>query len=709
LLVIVLGVLAALGGAWLVWWTLAVPVQHPPIAAGAFRGHNLLLITIDTLRADHLGCYGGDSGLTPNLDGLAAEGIRFAEVLAHVPLTLPAHTSLFTSKYPTGHGVHDNGTFRVDSSLPTLAFILKEGGYQTGAFVGAFVLDARFGLTRGFDVYDDYYGEQRAFVDFGELERRAEAVVEPAESWIGGQAREPWFAWVHLFDPHTPYDAPEAHRRAHPDDPYGAEVAYVDDVVGTFLERLKRKNGLRRTLVALVGDHGESLGDHGEETHGTFAYNATLWVPWILWAEEGISPRVFEGTVRHVDFMPTVLDLLGITRFEDLDGQSLRPYLSGDERYEPPLTYFEALNVHLTRDWAPLRGVVDEGHKLIRLPIPELYDLERDPGETVNLYEREGELARKLEERLSHIVGGSETIEADLPDLETVEKLQALGYVTAPVTERKAEYTEDDDPKRLIDVSNAYDEATDLFARGQRAEAVAILEDLVRKQPHSSQAYQKLAYAYHQMGRLGHAVGVLENAVENGVQEMSLLALLGAYLLEVDRVPEAKSLLEDMVRGHPDYAEGHNYLGIAYGRLGMPNEARVEFEKVLELDPSSARTYNNLGSLALARGDFREAERLLTEALRYDPDLASAHNGLGVVYARTGDLVRSVESWRRAVELNPGLFDALYNLAIALADSSPREAVPYLERFIREAPTERYRADIDRVRDMLRRIESGSL
>jgi arylsulfatase A-like enzyme/Flp pilus assembly protein TadD len=686
------------------WLILRTTNGLPALSQGAMKGHNVLLITIDTLRADRLGCYGSTKGLTPNLDRLAAEGIRFDDVLAHVPMTLPAHASIFTSMYPTKHGVHDNGTFRLDTKLPTLTTVLKEAGYHTGAFIGAFVLDARFGLNHGFDVYDDYLGEKRVFLSFIEVERRAEAVIAPAERWIREEAREPWFGWVHLFDPHAPYAAPPAFQSAYPNDRYGAEIAYVDDVIGSFIDRLLSSGDLNRTLVVVVGDHGESLGDHGERTHGTFAYNTTLRVPWILWSQEGIPAQVFTGIVRHVDIMPTVLDLLGVKQPDNVDGRSLRPYLNGEKRYVPPVSYFEALNVHLTRDWAPLRGIVDDGYKLIDLPIPELYDLERDREEKSNIYEKTPERVRQLEDEFQAITDQAGVVETSVPDLETVTRLQTLGYVTMPVTRRKSQYTEDDDPKRLIDLSNAYDDSSVLFAQGRRKEALAILEDLVRKQPRSSQAHQKLAFALRQVGRLEEAIEVLRSAVGNGVQEKSLVALLGVYLIEAGREGEAASLLEELVHRDPDYAEGHTYLGFAYGRLGRLEEARREFEIVLELDPSSAQTYNSLGSMALDRGDLAEALRLLKEALKYDPELAGAHNALGVAYARTGDRPRSIESWRRAVELAPRQYDALYNLAVALAESSPREAVPYLERFAREAPKERYRDDIEQVRVLLRRI-----
>ncbi len=684
---------AAVVGLWL---------SRPPqsVAHGAFAGRNLLFVTIDTLRPDRLGSYGSKAGLTPHLDRLASEGVRFEHVLAHVPLTLPAHASIFTSLQPTEHGVHDNGTFRLNESVPTLATTLESAGYETGAFVGAFVLDARFGLNRGFDVYDDYYGERRGFLSFAQLERPADAVVASAERWIG-EARAPWFAWVHLFDAHAPYRPPPELARKFSNDLYGGEVALVDATLGAFLDRLSAAGRLDGTVLVVLGDHGESLGEHGERTHGTFAYDSTLRVPWILWAQ-GLRPQVFSETVRQVDVMPTLLDLLSVSPPERIAGQSLRPYLTGELRYDAPASYFEALNPHLTRDWAPLTGVVQEGHKLIRLPTPELYDLASDPKERENLYRQKTGLARRLSEALDEISAGKASVRVAPPDPETLKKLRALGYLTAPVQNRKGEYTEADDPKRLIEVSNAYDKATELFGEGRLEEAIAIFEDIVRKQPRSSEAQQSLAYALHQTGRTADAVAILESAVRSGLSDTALLGLLGAYLLDVGELEKAAGLLEALVRREPDYAEGHNYLGIAYGRLGRFADARQELERVLELDPSSASACNNLGSLALSQGRIEEAVGHLNRALAIDPEDATALNGLGFAHARLGEMPKAIEYWRRAVESDPGQFDALFNLGLALADASPREAVPYLDRFAREAPLQRYRTDIEKARALLR-------
>ncbi|HSF19876.1 MAG TPA: sulfatase-like hydrolase/transferase [Vicinamibacteria bacterium] len=672
------------------------------LAHGSLQGNNLLFVTIDTLRSDHLGSYGSHAGLTPHLDRLAEEGIVFEDVVSHVPLTLPAHTSIFTAKYPTRHGVHDNGTYRVGPGHDTLATILGHHGYRTAAFVGAFVLDARFGLARGFEQYDDYYGEKRTFESFTELERRAESVLAPAEAWLRERRNEPWLVWIHLFDPHAPYAAPEPFASRHSGDSYGAEIAYVDDRLGAFLARLDAAGLLENTLVALVGDHGESIGDHGELTHGTFAYNATLSVPWILWSKTIPAGR-FSPRVRHVDVLPTLLDLLGIENPPEIDGTSIRPFLHAPSRYEAPTSYFEALNPHLTRGWAPLRGVIRGQYKFIALPIAEIYDLHGDPGETQNLAPGRARLASELRDSLDALVAG-DTSEPASTDAETLRRLASLGYLVAPVDVRRDTYSEDDDPKRLVDFANAHDEAGTLFQNGHEEEALDLLRKIREQQPRSSFAHQKLAYALRQVGRADEAIDVLEGAVESGLTDLSLLVLLGSYLVDTGEVEKARVLLEPVAEAHPDFAEAQNILGVALARLGEPAAAELAFLKVLELDPSSATAHNNLGSVQLGRGRNDEAIAHFERALATDEELASAHNGLGVAHARRGELERAVVAWKRAVELAPDEFDALYNLAMALLELSPGEAVPYLERFAAKAPPERYREEIAAARAVLEKL-----
>jgi arylsulfatase A-like enzyme len=415
-----------------------------PLAAGALRGANVLLVTIDTLRADHVGVYGGSGALTPAFDAFAKDGLRFDRTYAHVPLTLPSHTSLLTAVYPSRNGVRDNGAFRLAEDWPTAATALKAAGYRTGAFVGAFVLDARFGLGRGFDVYDDRMLGTGS--DLEVVQRNAEQVLAPAYEWIAGiqppassstargappplaraaaladslssrgpQAlpQPPWFAWVHLYDPHDPYTPPEPYRSRYAAEPYDGEIAYADAALGAFVARLRSAGALANTLIVITSDHGESLGEHGERTHGLFAYDVTLRVPLVFFFEPAASaPRtirrgVFGDTMRLVDVVPTMLDLVGAATLPKADGRTVRPFISGERPFDDPGSYFEALNANLSQDGAPLRGLVRERLKLIDLPIPELYDLASDPGEQRNLYVQQRDRARDLETRLDEIVKG---------------------------------------------------------------------------------------------------------------------------------------------------------------------------------------------------------------------------------------------------------------------------------------------------------------
>src|SRR5438552_2341253 len=346
-LIVTCAALALIGTAWIA----ARRAAPLPISSGECDGCNVLLITIDTLRSDRVGAFGGPPNLTPNLDRLAAAGLRLTRAYSSAPLTLPSHTSIMTAVSPPVHGIRANGLSRLGPDLPTLAGALASHGYRTGAFVGAFVLDARFGLNRGFNVYDDRYGEKHPGEDTEGAERRADDVIKPATAWIlrriqrsdgtsngeprtkngerrtGNGERDRWFAWVHLYDPHEPYRAPEPYASQHA--PYDAEVAYTDAMVGKLLDDLAAAGQLEQTLVVVAADHGESLGAHGERTHGVFAYDVTLRVPWIVWAGPGITGRTFDGPVRLIDLAPTVLDLVGVQQPQSVEGRSVLQAVNG--------------------------------------------------------------------------------------------------------------------------------------------------------------------------------------------------------------------------------------------------------------------------------------------------------------------------------------------------------------------------------------------
>jgi choline-sulfatase len=684
---------AAAGAVWL-----SSRRAHPLLEARSCSGCNVLLITIDTLRVDRVGAFGGPAGLTPNLDRLASEGLRLTRAYSAAPLTLPSHASILTATSPPVHGLRANGLFRLGPSLPTLATVLKAAGYRTGAFVGSFVLDARFGLNRGFDEYDDRYGEKHPDDPAEGAERRGEEVIKPALTWIKDPTNpqslspNPWFAWVHLYDPHEPYRAPEPYASQH--EPYDAEVAYADAIVGRLLAGLPA-GALERTLILVAADHGESLGEHGERTHGVFTYDVTMRVPWIIWSgrrrdsgfgildsiaatlritnpDSRIPSGSSDALVRLIDLAPTTLDLVGVGNPPQFEGRSIVAAVGG-RASETPAGYVEAMDANLTRNWAPLTGVVTRTHKLIDLPMPELYDLSVDPKETTNLFSREPERARTLSALLRDMSAGFHTraaaAEKTTLNAEARQRLQALGYVASSADTAGHAYTDADDPKTLIGPSNDLQRAITTFNGGTRAPAMDVVRGIMLQHPRFTTAYGMLASMQRQTGDLRGAIATLEDAARRGIADQSVMVVLAGYLLEAGTTEKAIALLEAIVAAHPDYAEAYNSLGVANMRAGRHDRARAAFRKVLELDPTSAKAFENLGADELA--------------------------------AR--ELAPAVADLQRALALDPQLWDALYNVAMALdALGRQSEARLYIERFIREAPPQRYAQDIAKLQALLK-------
>jgi arylsulfatase A-like enzyme len=659
----------------------------PPIAAGALRGWNVLLVTVDTLRADRVGAYGSRRGLTPTIDGFAAAGLRFERTYAHVPLTLPSHASLLTSSYPTRHGVHDNGTFQLGPSPPTLAEALKRAGYRTAAFVGAFVLDARFGLGRGFDVYDDRMLGRGGDVEF--VQRSAEQVLAPAYAWItsgalspGARSSEratasprssvpsppssvpsPWLAWVHLYDPHEPYAPPEPYRSSYASEPYDGEIAYADAALGAFVAELRRTNALDHSLVIVASDHGESLGEHGERAHGLFAYDSTLRVPLVMSAPPRLQPGLFRDTMRLVDVVPTILDLLGAPALPNVDGRSVRPFIGGAQPFDRPASYFEALNANLARGWAPLTGVVAGGFKLIDLPVPELYDLDADPSEQRNVYAQQRATTHDLETRLDQIARAASSVAPPAPlDADADARLRSLGYVVSSRALPRKAYGSADDPKTLVHLNTALDEAADAWARGDADTAVRTLRGIIAERRDFTVAYDRLANVLRAIGQSDDAVRVLDEAARGGHADRSILRSLGAALRDAGDLKRSAAVLADVAARDASDLDAADELGVTLTRMGRAREAERQFRRVLAASPNAAETWNNLGSLFLAMRQYADAATALSRAVEINPNLAASHNGLGVAYAAQGQMDRAVAEWTRALELRPGYADAQYNL-----------------------------------------------
>src|SRR4051812_31252219 len=410
---------------------------------------NILLVTIDTLRADAIGASGNATVSTPWIDRLAAGGVRFDQAHASTVVTLPSHANILSGMYPFRHGVRENAGFRFPETTETLATLLRARGYRTGAFVSAFPLDSRFGLTRGFDVYDDRFPKSDATA-FRVPERRGADTVTAALRWIDGAAPaasaapgdRPWFAWVHIYEPHFPYAPPDPYASRFRERPYFGEVAAADAALGPLLQRVLDAASARPTLVILTGDHGEALGEHGEMTHGLFAYEATLHVPLIVYQPHLLTPRAIATPVRHVDILPTILDAIGAPLPASLDGQSLLPLAAGESAV-PTVTYFESLSASINRGWAPLYGVARGSGKYFALPIPELYDLAADPAEAHDLSAARPAEMRELQTLLNGLRAEDRGAVPRRERAETREQLRSLGYVTGAASP-KPHYTEAD-------------------------------------------------------------------------------------------------------------------------------------------------------------------------------------------------------------------------------------------------------------------------
>jgi len=635
---------------------------------------NVLLVTIDTLRADRLGCYGYGGAATPVLDGLAARGVRFATAVAHAPLTAPSHASILTGLLPLAHGVRDNGAFVLPPSPTTLAEVLQRAGYRTAAFVSGFPLDHRYGFARGFSTYDDHLSRGRDPQRAPYVERTADEASRRAGEWIRA-APSPWFAWVHFFDPHAPYAPPPDLAARFASSPYDGEIAFVDREMGRLLAAVEAGPG--GTLVLVTSDHGESLGEHGEATHGVFVYDSTLLVPWIM-AGPGIPRgRVARVVARGIDVAPTLLDYAGLDAPRAIEGRSLRPAADGMEMEDAP-AYAESLFCRLNLGWTELHAWRTAGWKLVDAPRPELYDLGADPGETRDVSAARGEEGRALRSELQRALEARPPDASTVPSSESRERLRALGYVSATAPARPTGR----DPKDGIALVERLERGL-AEARARPALAVDELSAFLAEEPDAPLARRYRAIAYQFAGRYGESVADIQALEARGPLSLEDLTVLAESLRLARRPDEALAALDRAATLDPRAPEPLLLRGRSLRALGRSEEAKAALRQALDLAPESAEARRGLGELALERGAIDEAASFLEPIVAADATDVPALVKLGVVRMRQGHAREALPLFERAVALDPRNPEALVDLAGALGKSgrSP-EAVPFFEKAI---------------------------
>ncbi len=609
---------------------------------------NVLLITIDTLRADKLSCYGGKQVKTPNIDALARKAVLFNRAFAHNPLTLPSHANILLGTTPLYHGVHDNMNFMIRDDFLTLAEHLKDNGYRTGAVIGAFPLDSRFGLDQGFDYYNDDF-KKRGTPKHAPGERKAETVVQIAQKWLDDQAA-PWFLWMHIWDPHFSYAPPEPFLSQYINKPYNGEVAYVDFVLGTFFQYLTERNLMEKTLVIFTSDHGESLGDHGEKTHGMFAYNSTIWVP-LFFRIPGVKPVKSDHPVSHIDIFPTICDVIGIQKPDFLQGITLLPAAKG-KKLPFQNIYFESLEPYYNFGWAPLRGYIHQKAKFIDSPIVEFYNLELDFNEDRNLA---GDLIiGKHRSELKKIIAGlshPESKEArEEYDYKTLEKLRSLGYVRFTTAQKKENFGKEDDIKTLLPLLTQCFNAYGYLNDGDINKGIEQLQEMVRKTVRIYQPFVYLAKLFHAAGRTSEALPVLEEGMRRFPANYEIIRIYAEYLLESAQYERAiEVIVSKNILGMEQDPVIWNIIGRAYFETGLFGDSIKALEKAVSIDKEFADAFSNLGSAQLSLSSQTEEESAffnavenLKRAVALDPNHEEAQFNLGLAYFQTGDFMESI-------------------------------------------------------------------
>jgi arylsulfatase A-like enzyme/Flp pilus assembly protein TadD len=639
---------------------LAIETSFPG-GAGDLAGCNLLLVTLDTTRADYLGCYGGQVH-TPTLDGLARRGVLFSQAITPAPITLPAHASLLTGLYPHHHGARTNAFYRLDDRPDTLAGALKKAGYTTGAVISAFVLDSRFGLDRDFDNYNDDLSDATPHPEQLEPERKADRTTDHAIAWLRENSAHPFFLWVHYYDPHAPFDPPPPYAQQYAQNPYGGEIAFMDAEFGRLLQTLQQLGLTDKTLIVAAADHGESLGEHGEGAHGYLLYDATVHVPLIMACGQRLGGGVHvPGLVSLTDVMPTALSLLGVPA-PPTDGRDLTTF----EPAGP--VYCESLYSLVEQGWAALFAVFDGQKKYIFTPHPQLFDLAADPHENRNLLASQPEIAARMLNQVSEFYGDELTRPGAPEATETLDaldvaKLQSLGYAGAR--------TPDDfgngprpDPAELLPLLEKMQQAISGAIGGYipYQQAAQVIQDVINSRPDFYPAYQYLADLLNDTGNLEQAAAVARHGLELRPKNVGLLLSLARIETQQGQNAEAAALFRRVLENYPESFDAQIGLGAALLMSGQSADAVDVFIKLAAVAPEDTDTCGGLVRAAIASHRTDDAAQALATVVEQRPTLVAPRVALAAIQRTQKLCAQATRLLREGLELAPGqpkLTDAL--------------------------------------------------
>jgi arylsulfatase A-like enzyme/lipopolysaccharide biosynthesis regulator YciM len=693
-----LPIIGVIVGLVIIFYLLMGPKLITGFKKKQLKNLNMILITLDTLRVDFVSAYKKGKADTPNLDRVAAEGVLFETCIAQTPLTLPSHTSILSGTYPLHHQIRDNGGFLVPESLELISEILQKRGLITSAFIASYVLHSKWGINQGFDTYSDEFDLSRyERVSLGNVQKRAEEVLDNAKKWLETHKKDKFFTWIHLYDPHTPYDPPSPFKEKFPRQPYRGEVEYMDQQLGQFFQFLKDEGLYDKSLIIMAADHGEGLGQHDERTHGFFIYESTVRVPLIIRAPFQFPTKKVTNVVELIDLAPTILEALDIPIPPSYQGESLLRLMFGNRQRKKDTAYVETYYPRLHFGWSELKALYFDNHwKYILAPKEELFDLKADNGEKESQALKKSYQARKAKERIQRFIrekseNARRPGEAKNLDKDDLQKLAALGYLTTMVDTSNKENLPD--PKGKVEVFNQLTKSKEYMVKEQYDEAIELLNKILETNSHLVDGILQLGNVYNRKNMHEEALKCFYRVLEQKPDyQAAMVNIIGSLirLRHYDKgIEEAKRFLKIFPRDFTLY----NELGTLYSLKQENDKALEAFRSSIDIEPVNPDALNKIGGIHIVNKDFKTAGTFLEKARKINPNLRKLYFHLAQVEDARANIDKAIDYYKKELESYPRDYKSAYNLAENLRktgqyekmiqyyrqaiDSNPRFNIPF--------------------------------